>query len=198
MRTFMEAVTNRRTNYALGRDIAVLPSSISATVEKMVYEVPSAFNMQSSRVVLAFGEKHDKIWQITKEILRGIVPQDRFAQTEEKINGFAAAYGTILYFEETETIKNMQKQFAAYADNFPVWAQHANGMLQFAVWTALTDLGLGVNIQHYNPIIDDKVKAFFDVPDSWKLTAQMPFGAILHEPSVIEKMSIKERVKIFD
>mgnify|MGYP000659441847 FL=1 len=67
------------------------------------------------------------------ETLRKIVPAEAFGRTEDKIKGFAAAYGTILYFDETATVKNMQEQFPAYADNFPIWAQQANGMMQFAI-----------------------------------------------------------------
>ena len=74
----------------------------------------------------------------------------------------------------------------------------ANGMMQFAVWTALTDLGLGVNLQHYNPVIDETVKKMFGVPDSWKLIAQMPFGGIAAEPQAKDKEDIKARVKVFN
>jgi len=198
MRSFQEAVVNRRTNYALGKQIEVLPAQIIEIVEKMVKEVPSAFNMQSARVVVALGDNHDKIWTITKNILQKIVPAENFAATEEKINGFAGAYGTVLFFDETETVQTMQNQFAAYADNFPIWAQQANGMLQFAIWTALTDLGLGANLQHYNPLIDDQVKEAFAVPASWKLIAQMPFGQPVQAVKAIEKLPIEQRVKIFN
>ena len=197
MKCFQEAVTNRRTNYALGRNVTVLPSQITAAVEKMAHEVPSAFNMQSARVVLAFGEHHDKIWSITMDALRAVVPADKFAPTEAKIQGFAAAYGTVLFFEETSVVEKMQQQFAAYAANFPIWAQQANGMLQFAVWTALTNMGLGVNLQHYNPLIDAAVKEYFQVPDSWQLVSQMPFGEILEPPKAIEKFPVAERVRVF-
>ena len=197
MKCFQEAVRNRRTNYALGREIGVLPSQIIAAVESMTKEVPSSFNMQSARVIVAMGEHHEKIWHITKETLRKIVPAEKFAPTEAKIDGFAAAYGTILFFDETATVMHMQQQFAAYAENFPIWAQQSNGMLQFAIWTALTNMGLGVNLQHYNPLIDDEVKQAFQVPDSWKLIAQMPFGAQVEPPKPIEKIAIEERVKVF-
>lgn len=92
MRSFKEAVVNRRTNYALGKQVEVLPAEIIEIVEKMVKEVPSAFNMQSARVVVALGANHDKIWNITKNILKKIVPAENFAATEEKINGFAGAF----------------------------------------------------------------------------------------------------------
>lgn len=197
MRNFVEAIANRRTNYALGKNIPVSKEQVVETVQKLVHEVPSAFNMQSGRIIIATGENHDKIWNITMETLRKIVPAEAFGRTEDKIKGFAAAYGTILYFDETATVKNMQEQFPAYADNFPIWTQQANGMMQFAIWTALTDLGLGVNIQHYNPLIDEEVKKTFGVPDSWQLIAEMPFGEALQAPNAITKLPIDERVKVF-
>jgi len=197
MKSFEEAVSIRRTNYTLSKEIQVAPELIVEKIKKMVQEAPSAFNMQSTRVVVALGENHDAIWQITKDILKKIVPAENFAPTEEKLNGFAAAYGTVLFFDETETVEAMQKQFAAYADNFPIWAQQANGMAQFAVWTALSDLGLGANLQHYNPLIDDAVKEKFSVPSTWKLLGQMPFGQPVQGPKDIEKMTIEDRVKVF-
>lgn len=193
-RNFYEAVAHRRTNYALGKNIPVSEVEIVETVEKVTKEVPSAFNMQSGRVIIALGKKHDAVWNIVMETLRKIVPADKFAPTEAKVKGFAAAYGTLLYFEETDTVKKLQEQFPGYAANFPIWASQGNGMLQFALWTALTDLGLGVNIQHYNPIIDDAIKKEFDVPDSWTLVAQMPFGEATADPKPIEKLPIGERV----
>lgn len=42
-------------------------------------------------------------------------------------------------------------------------------MTQFAIWTALEAEGLGANLQHYNPIVDQKVTATWDVPASWEL-----------------------------
>ncbi|MBR2178911.1 MAG: nitroreductase family protein [Selenomonadaceae bacterium] len=197
MECFQEAVIHRRTNYALGKNIPVLPSQIVAAVERMTKEVPSAFNMQSARVVLAMGEHHDKVWDITKETLRKIVPADKFGGTESKLNGFAAGYGTILFFEETESVKAMQDKFAPYADNFPIWASQANGMLQFAIWTILDNMGLGVNLQHYNPLIDEEVKKYFKVPDSWTLVAEMVFGELLEPAKPIDKLPIEERVKVF-
>ena len=197
MKCFQETVIHRRTNYALGKNIPVLPSQIVAAVERMTKEVPSAFNMQSARVVLAMGEHHDKVWDITKETLRKIVPADKFGGTEAKLNGFAAGYGTILFFEETESVKAMQEKFAPYATNFPIWASQANGMLQFAIWTILDNMGLGVNLQHYNPLIDEEVKKYFKVPESWTLVAEMVFGELLEPAKPIDKLPIEERVKVF-
>ena len=197
MLSFQEVIEKRRTNYALGKHIPVSQDQIIKTIRSVVPEVPSAFNMQSGNIIVAFGENHQKIWDITKNILKGIVPPENFSTTESKIDSFAAAYGTILYFDDTQIIKQMQEQYALYTDNFPVWGQQANGMMQFALWSALSELGLGVNLQHYNPLIDEEIKKAFQVPESWKLIAQMPFGEAVNQPDPIQKKSVDERVLIF-
>ena len=195
-KTVQQMFAKRRTNYTLGKDVTLSQEEITARIEAVVREVPSAFNMQSGRIIIAYGSAHDKIWQITKDTLRTVVPADAFANTEKKIDSFAAAYGTILYYDDTDVVKKLQEQFPLYAANFPTWAQQANGMMQFALWTLFSNMGLAANLQHYNPLIDEALASEFDVPSSWKLIAQMPFGQPLSQPGPIEKLPIDERVKI--
>ena len=194
---FKEAVRNRRTIYNLGKNIPALETEVIAVVERMTKEVPSPFNIQSQRVVVAMYEYHENIWDITISTMKEILKEEDFAKTEKKLEGFKAAYGTILFFEESDVIHGMQKKFPAYADNFPVWASQANGMLQFAIWTALEEMGLGVNIQHYNPLINVDIIKAFGIPESWELVAQMVFGEKLQPAAPIEKISVGERVKVF-
>ena len=116
----------------------------------------------------------------------------------EKIDSFKAGAGTVLYYIDMDVVKGLQNQFPRYAENFPLWANHANGMLQISIWTALRDFGIGANIQHYNPVIDDAVKELFQVPNSWALIAEMPFGGIVSQPESKEMEDIDQRVKIFE
>ena len=197
MSEFVNAVKNRRTIYNLGRSIPVLQTEIISTVERMTKEVPSAFNIQSQRVIVAMNEYHENVWDITISAMKEILTAEAFPQTLKKLEGFKAAYGTILFFEESDVVHDMQKKFPTYADNFPVWASQANGMLQFAIWTALEDMGLGVNIQHYNPLINVDIIKAFGIPESWELVAQMVFGEKLQPAAPIEKISVGERVKVF-
>ena len=132
------------------------------------------------------------------DALRAVVPADKFAPTEAKIQGFAAAYGTVLFFEETSVVEKMQQQFAAYAANFPIWAQQANGMLQYAVWMLLEEQGFGVSLQHYNPLIDEQVKRTWGLPASWKLIAEMPFGTPLAAPGEKAFAPLESRMKVFE
>lgn len=191
------SIKKRRTQYSLGKNVSLSKDEIETLIKEAVKHAPSAFNSQSSRVVILFGTESDKVWNITKDELRKIVPAEAFAKTEEKLNSFAAGAGTILFFEDQNVVKDLQEKFAAYADNFPVWSEQASGIAQFAVWTALANADIGASLQHYNPVIDQAVAAEWDVPASWKLRAQMPFGA--NQKPFPEKtfMDDAERFKVF-
>jgi predicted oxidoreductase (fatty acid repression mutant protein) len=195
---FYKAVENRRSVYGIGKDQTVSDVKILKIVRHAVKFAPSAFNSQSARVVVLFGREHEKLWDFTLEILKQRVPPERFAQTKKKIEtSFRAGYGTILYFEDQNTVASMQKQFPSYADNFPVWSLQSSGMLQFIIWAALESEGLGVNLQHYNPLIDERVKKEWDIPAEWKLLSQMPFGSPLEKPDEKEFLPLEQRIKVF-
>lgn len=182
--SFLAAVKERRTYYGLSKEVVVSNERIQEIVNEAVKHTPSSFNSQSARVVVLFGEQSDKLWNITKETLRKIVPADSFAPTEERIDSFKSGYGTVLFFEDETTVENLQKQFASYADNFPIWSNQSSGMLQFVVWTALEQEGLGASLQHYNPLINEEVAQTWNLPSEWKLLAQMPFGKPTFTPGI--------------
>jgi len=194
---FLTAVADRRTFYSISKENVVSNNRIKEIIDHAVKHTPSAFNSQSTRVVLLLGQHHDKLWDMAKEALRKIVPADNFSSTEGKINSFKNGYGTILYFEDMSIIEGLQKQFALYKDNFPTWSQQANGMHQYVIWTALEEEGLGVSLQHYNEVIDADVRKEWNIPDNWKLIAQMPFGKPTAPPDEKQYLPIEDRIKVF-
>jgi predicted oxidoreductase (fatty acid repression mutant protein) len=194
---FLDTIKTRRTIYALGDKLSLSEDQISTLITEAVKQSPSAFNSQSSRVVILFGAQHKKVWDIVKQTLKKIVPEAAFATTEKKIDSFGAGAGTVLFFEDMQVIEELQKKFASYADNFPIWSEHSTGIAQFAVWSALAQEQIGASLQHYNPLIDNEIKARWELPETWKLRAQMPFGSI--EQSAGEKVYIADadRFRIF-
>lgn len=191
------AMRERRSIYGISKEKVVSEERIEEVIEAAVKHTPSAFNSQSSRVVLLFGENHDKLWDITKETLRKVVPEGKFDSTEKKINSFSDGYGTVLFFDDDSVVQSLQEQFPLYKDNFPVWSQQANGMLQYAIWTSLEAEGLGASLQHYNPLIDEEVKSQWNIPQQWKLIAQIPFGKPTAAPGEKKFLPLEERFKIY-
>lgn len=182
-----EGIADRRSIYALGKDIPVSDDELIGFIQRTTELVPDAFNMKSQRVVVVLGDKQDALWDAVYDAFGGKVAR-------EKIDGFKAARGTVLFFYDQDVIDAMQRNVPAYAQNFPVWAQQSNGMLQFSVWTGLRSLGIGANLQHYNPVIDDSVKQLLDVPSNYVLVAQMPFGSIEAQPEPKAAEDIDARV----
>ena len=195
---FLHALAMRRSVYSLSNKIALSDDELRQNLAEVVKNVPSAYNVQSARVVLLLGEQHQKLWQIVRDSLYPLVPPEKRAATESKIQeSFAAGYGTILFFEDTEALEDMQNKFPLYKDKFSIWAEQANGMLQYAVWTMLAAAGIGASLQHYNPLIDEKVKQTWKLPEFWQLKAQMPFGGIKTPPTDKTFISLAEKLKVF-
>ena len=194
---FINSISKRRTQYALGKNLPLPQQEVSQLIHEAIKLSPSSFNSQSSRAVILFGAESDKFWGFVMEALRKIVPADSFAPTEAKINSFAAGAGTVLFYEDQDVIAGLQQQFAAYAENFPVWSEQASGIAQFAVWVALSEANIGASLQHYNPLPDAAAAAEWNVPASWKLRAMMPFGS--NEGGFGEKtfMDDAERFRVF-
>ncbi|HJA72651.1 MAG TPA: nitroreductase family protein [Candidatus Limosilactobacillus faecipullorum] len=189
----------RRTIYALGKKVDFANAEIADLIKNVMKQAPTAFNSQTTRAVIAFGDSHDKVWEIVRENLRKVVKDDEaFKTTSAKIDGFKAAYATVLFFTDMDVVHNLEEQFPAYADNFYDWSEQAMGNSNFAVWTALAENGLGVSLQHYNPLIDEDIRAAFDVPASWRLRAEMPFGSIEQGAGDKEFMADEDRFKVFD
>lgn len=194
---FLELIKKRRSIYSIGKNLKHIPSEIEELIQEAVKHSPSAFNSQSSRVVILFNQSHENFWNIVLDVLKTIVPAEALAGTEQKIQSFAAGAGTVLFFEDQDVIKGLQEQFELYADNFPVWSEHSTAIAQFTVWSVLAEQGLGASLQHYNPIIDEKVNTTFNIPTQWKLRAQLVFGSI--EGQAGEKAFIEDesRFKTF-
>jgi predicted oxidoreductase (fatty acid repression mutant protein) len=187
--SIVDAAKKRRSVYDLNKKLPVPEDQVVNLIRDLTELVPDAFNMKSQQVVVALGDKQEALWDAIYDAFGGQVAR-------EKIDGFKAAAGTVLYFYDEAVVKKCQEDFPLYAANFPIWAQQSNGMLQFSIWAGLRELGIGANVQHYNPVIDEAVKELFNVPENFVLVAQMPFGGIGSEPTPKEKEDIDKRVKL--
>lgn len=202
MSNYLKTLETRRSIYALGRNTEVEISDIEDTIKTAVKLSPSAFNSQTSRVVILTGKAQDKLWNIAiedlkEEMKRQGAPDSAFEGTKEKLNGFKQALGTALFFEESQTVKALQEQFALYADKFPDWSEQSTGIAAVNAWSALSEIGIGANLQHYNPVIDASVKKEWDIPESWVLKSQLVFGSIEALAGDKEFISDEDRFKVF-
>lgn len=189
-------LANRRSYYALSNETTISVSRLEEIVQQVLLTTPSAFNTQSTRIVLLLGDHHRKIWDIVRSALKPLVPAEQAAQTEAKLGGFQSAYGTVLFFEDPAPYEPLSA-FKMYADKFSSWRDQTSGMHQVLFWAAIEAEGLGGNIQHYNPVIDDEVKKAWGIDPEWQLISQMVIGKPTSDrPAEKEKKPLKGRYMV--
>ncbi|KAH8799736.1 putative oxidoreductase [Xylogone sp. PMI_703] len=172
---FIAAVAERRTIYPLTNESTISNKRLEEIVQKVILATPSAFHTQSARIIILYGAQHKKLWDIVKKALASHVSGDQAIETMAKIDSFQAGYASILFFEDPSAYEQLMS-YKSYVDKFEGWRDQSTGMHQILLWTALDMEGLGMHVQHYNPLIDEDVKKTWSIPQEWKLTAQMVVG----------------------
>lgn len=69
-------------------------------------------------------------------------------------------------------------------------------MHQVSLWSALEAEGLGANLQHFNPQVDEAIRDGWGISPDWQLKAQLVFGTPKEgsgEPGVKSFGGIEER-----
>lgn len=198
-RTFIEAISHRRSHYYLENISPVATTHIIDTIDEILSIVPSPFNVQSARLVVLFDQQHIALWDIVEHELESRIPSDIFNKTRQKLHrSFRSGFGTILIYEDEAALNQLRINYPDYAENVERWSEQSSGMLQFALWTALEDMGFGASLQHYNPLIDKTVSERWLIDKSWRLIAQMPFGLPKDSPAPhIQKIPIHQRRLVF-
>lgn len=198
--SFLDAIRCRRSIYTLNNTSPISDAQIESIVKEAILHTPSTFNTQSTRLVLLLHKDHETFWSLVKECLKPLTPPDKFPRTATKMDNFAAAYGTILFYEDQTVVRKAEEDFSLYADRFQTWSEHTSAMHQLVLWTALEAEGFGANLQHYNPVVDESAAKKWGIPDSWNLKAQIVFGGRTQQSDPVGKQFKPvegERLKVF-
>jgi len=195
---FLAAVEDRRTFYQITNESTISDARIKELVAHTIKHTPSSFNSQTTRVVVVLKEKHQQLWDMIMEVYKMMLPADAFERAKGRMEGFRGGYGTVLFYEDTTRMREFQEKLKTYEDKFPQWSEETNGMHQYVLWTALEAEGMGVNLQHYNPLINARLATEYSVPETWNLKSQMVFGKPTGQPRKKTFDPIEERVKVFE
>lgn len=194
--SILDLFAKRHSYYAINDKTNLTTKDIETLINACLDLYPSSFNSQDARLILLMGEHHKYFWELVRKELFRVSENDKHPQIDKKMTQFEAGLGTILYFIAPNIASELQKNYPEYASQFPVWAEHGNAMLQFMIWSALAEKGIGASLQHYNPLIDNIVKQQFKINPEWKFVAQMPFGGIVKEKEPHEIKFSEDRLVI--
>ena len=84
MKNFLDLVQKRRSIYHLNNKTDVSIKKIVETIQTCLKHSPSAFNSQTSRIILLINEPYLSFWSSTNNTLKEITPPEKFNQTNEK------------------------------------------------------------------------------------------------------------------
>ena len=196
MSILTELVKSRRSQYVIGKNTDLTNEEIVERITEIVRDVPSASNSQTTRLAFVFGEKNDELWSHILDVQKNVLPADMLEMMTGVMEGAKNGVGTILFFEDLDAVEEMPTS----PSRVEIYKQNNNANVQYAVWLALTEMGLGGSLQHmnvgYEQGFDRSVKELLGLPERWEMQAQMPFGSIEGENGEKDYISDNERVVV--
>lgn len=195
MSNFKNLLEKRRSVYGLGKNTSHSQEEIVKAVRHAVQMSPSASNSQTTRAVVIFDEANKKLWDHIYEVQKDVLPENMWDMMSGVMeNARDMAVGTVLFFEDREAVASMPTSDATRE----AYKQNNAGISQYAVWLRLAEMDLGASLQHFNVGYDqghDKaIRQMFDLPESYELIAQMPFGSVEQAPG--DKEHIDPQIQV--
>jgi hypothetical protein len=198
MSTFVDLVEKRRSIYALGTETEYSKEDIENRIREVVKQVPSAFNSQTTRVVVLFDEANDKFWDHIYDVQKDVLEGEVWDMMSGVMTGAKKGIGTVLFFEDKAAVEEMP----ARGVRQEAYKQNNNANAQYAVWLALAEMDLGASLQHFNvgyeQGFDKGTKEMFDLPETYEMLAQMPFGSVEQEVEPKEHIDTDVQVKVIN
>lgn len=195
MSSLVELLENRRSHYALGANTDVTAEQVAEALKVAIPHIPTAFNSQSTRMVVVSGENNEKLWTLIKDVQSKVLDEGTFNFMSGIMDGAKGAVGTVLFFEDRDAVES---GIPANDERRYVYKNHASANAQLTTWLALAELGLGANLQHFNIGYEQKfdagIRELLDLPVSWELVAEMPFGSVEQPAGERESIPADERV----
>ncbi|KAI8621277.1 nitroreductase [Chytriomyces sp. MP71] len=194
---FQNAVLQRRSHRNIKRESTLSDAQLQDLVKFALTHSPSSYNTQTTRIVLLLKDAHEKFWETGKKGAAETQEGSHLENTLNRLTLFQSGYGTILFFEDTQLVESKPDESKA------IWVEmqaHGAGIIHYVLWTALAEAGMGASLQHFsNKLTLEYIKSEFQVPDTWRLVAQMPFGVVKDGVVLPVKtvMSMEERLKVF-
>lgn len=103
--SFIELIKNRRSIYAIGNNLSQSNDEIEKLIQEAIRHSPSAFNSQSSRAVILFGQSHHKFWNTVLEVLKTIIPAEAVSGTEQKFKALQQAQVQFCFMKTRALLK---------------------------------------------------------------------------------------------
>jgi len=142
-----------------------------ATRERLLAAIrltPAAYNLPPWRVVLVH-ERRDELWAEVAAGFREGLSGDRLERYLDRLDGFRGGVAVALIFEDRAVERALREEKGAAPEVAQTFVQQAMGMVQLALWLAITAEGLVTSLQHWDDLIGARAARFAGLDDgeSW-------------------------------
>ncbi len=167
-------------------DGTIAPETLERLIEA-VQRTPAAFNLTPWHVVIVRDERA-AFWDAIEAGFRAGLSEDRLERYLDRLAGFRPGVGAILIYEDRTVLPHLRDAWQISESQAHAFVQQGIGMVQLALWLALTNDGLVSSLQHWEWLVEERVAEFTRVPaEQFKLSAIMPFGYAAEPPRVVER-----------
>ncbi len=158
---------------------------------------PAAYNLPPWRIVLVH-ERRAELWAEIEAGFREHLAGERLARYLDRLEGFREGVAIALIFADRRVERALREEKGAGAEIAQSFVQQGLGMVQLALWLAITAEGLSTSLQHWDDQIGPRVRRFASLAEEdVALIATMPIGYAGEEPKTIERAA-PERVCAVD
>ncbi|MCA9863355.1 MAG: nitroreductase family protein [Thermomicrobiales bacterium] len=148
---------------------------------------PAAYNLPPWRVILVH-EQRDDVWQQIESAFRDHLSGDRLERNLGRLTGFRSGVALAFIYEDLRVGRTLRAEKGASDELATQFVQQALGMVQLALWLALTAEGLSSSLQHWEEFLGDRTEQLTGLPAAdFRLAAAMPIGYAAEEPRAIER-----------
>lgn len=193
MMDLLDLFKQRRSIYNIGKNTEYSIDEIVSRIRDAVAEAPSAFNSQTTRVVIITGEANDKHWDIIHDAQKSYMPAEMWERVSPRFENAKQGLGTVLIFEDRDEVAKMPTNELRAT----LYKEQNAALVELIVGLTLTEMNLGTSLQHHNigyeQGFDKPIREALGLPDSYELNAQMPFGSI--EQEYVNKPRIDKEIQ---
>ena len=149
---------------------------------------PASYNLPPWRVVLVH-ERRDDLWAEVAAGFEETLAGDRLARYLDRLEGFAGGAAVALVFADRDVERILHQEKGLAAAVAASYVQQALGMVQFALWLAVTAEGLAASLQHWDEFVGPRLARFAGLPAAqFPLIATMPIGYPAEAPQPIARV----------
>ncbi len=168
----------------------------AASLERIAEAVrltPAAYNLPPWHVVLIH-EERSAFWQVVEQAFLERLEGDRLERYLDRLAGFRGGVAVALVYEDVSVRRQLAEAWQITLEQAGAFAEQGLGMVQLALWLALTAEGLVASLQHWDWLLEESLAAFVGLPmERFRLVAALPIGHADEEPRMTERMTV-ERV----